>query len=106
MASNVYAKTIQVRDKKGKAEYGVKYKMIGFADEATLQNPDQEKNAVFGFSLTARQRDLQMQASKLRIASLRKNFGGIIAAKDPKTDAALNPFNGGDLQPGMKASSS
>lgn len=96
MTSNVYAKTIQVRDKKGKAEYGTKYKMIGFADEATLQNPDQAKNAAYGFSLTARQRDLQMQASKLRIASLRKNFGGLIATKDSKMDAAMNPFNGGD----------
>jgi hypothetical protein len=39
-APNVYAKTYVKTDKKGKKEFSVKYKNIGFADESNLHNPD------------------------------------------------------------------
>jgi hypothetical protein len=44
------------------------------------------------FSINNKTRELQQQASKQRIASLRKHYGHLIGTNDAKNNEAINPF--------------
>jgi len=80
-APNVHCKTIISRDhKKGVVNYLKKYHNIGFVDASNSLDADANRNAASAFSIANQARAMQVRSSKLRIASLRKNFGALIGA--------------------------
>jgi hypothetical protein len=104
-APNVYAKTIVRREpKKGERTLFNKHFNVGIVDECKAHNPDAPINHAAGFSLTNQTKTLQQQRSRLRIASLRKNFGGLISAKDNKKEDIENPFIDGQEHAAMSLS--
>lgn len=92
-APNVHCKTIISRDhKKGVVNYLKKYHNIGFVDASNSLDPDANRNNASAFSIANQARAMQVRSSKLRIASLRKNFGALIGATESKEDDVNNPF--------------
>mmetsp|Transcript_6749 Transcript_6749/g.11319 ORF Transcript_6749/g.11319 Transcript_6749/m.11319 type:complete len:153 (+) Transcript_6749:1222-1680(+) len=89
--------------KKKTMEYHKKYHNIGIVDDCDSQAFEQPIGNVSAFSIQNKAKELKIRSSKLRIASLRKHFGGLISATDNKADRAHNPFTG--LQAGKQTSS-
>lgn len=93
-APNVHCTTIISRDhKKGVVNYLKKYHNIGFVDGSSAREGEGGGGAS-AFSITSQARAMQVRSSKLRIASLRKNFGALIGATEAKEDEVNNPFVG------------
>ena len=78
--------------KKGVVNYLKKYHNIGFVDASNSLDPDASRGGASAFSIANQARAMQVRSSKLRIASLRKNFGALIGAKESKEDEVNNPF--------------
>ena len=94
-APNVHCKTIIARDhKKGVVNYLKKYHNIGFVDASPAHNPEATRGSASAFSISNQARAMQVRSSKLRIASLRKNFGALIGATESREDEVNNPFLG------------
>lgn len=98
-AANVYAKTMVKRDPKtGVMDYTAKHCHNGYADTEESELP---QNSVHGHQLHNQMRGLQKQSSMIRIANLRKHFGGLIGTRENLNESAINPF-----QDGIKTSGS
>jgi hypothetical protein len=91
---NIHAKTMIRRDKKGKQEYHKKFYNIGIIDPPTRASS--MRNSASVFSINNMAKGLQTQASKMRIANLRKNYNNLIGVGEPKLeegeDPVSNPF--------------
>lgn len=92
-APNIHCTTVIQRDlKKGTVHYARRYQNVGFVDSSSHE-PDLKRHAS-AFSVASQARAMQVRSSKLRIASLRKNFGALISASDSKEAEVNNPFLG------------
>jgi hypothetical protein len=93
-APNVACKSVQIMDAKKGLEMKRKYHNVGAVDEVRLHK-DQPQDSVEGFSLAAQHKQQKTEASKQRIACLRKHYGKLIGATDSKNERAENnPFAG------------
>ena len=70
------------------------YKNIGMVDEGYKVDPDGPRGAASAFSLENQTRELQRKSSQMRIAKLRKAYGGILQTESISTEDYDNPFMG------------
>ena len=91
-AVNVYCKVgtqlekVKKKGVKPKLLVTYDYRNIGMADEGFQVDPDAPRAAASAFSIHNQTRELQRRSSKMRIAQLRKNYGGILKTATKATE--------------------
>lgn len=102
-AANVYCKLgtqlskPKKKGEKGKVGYTFTYRNIGMVDDGHQEEPEVPKGNAKAFTIGNQTRELQVRASKMKIANIRKNFSKILnAGVDPETipKEIDNPFVG------------